>query len=198
MEAERRFFQTGLTVETRDDGAPAVIRGHGAVFNRLSDEIWGFREQIAPGAFDDVLNDDVRALFNHDPNMILGRTSAGTLRLYVDGTGLAYEIDPPDTQVARDLVKSMQRGDVNQSSFAFRVAEDRWEEEKDQETGLPIRTIVRFKALYDVSPVTYPAYPEAQAGVRSLEAWRKSREQVTPPDYRLHEARLRLAEKISG
>src|SRR5690606_29136668 len=107
-----------------------VISGHAAVFDTLSEPMWGFREKIAPGAFDDVLEDDVRALFNHDPNFILGRTRSGTLKIAVDMRGLQYEIDPPDTQPARDLIVSMERGDVSQSSFAFIVAEDDWDEDE--------------------------------------------------------------------
>jgi len=82
------------------------------------------REIILPGAFDDVLNDDVRALFNHDSSMILARSKngEGTLQIGVDETGLYYEFEPPDTQVGRDLMTSIQRGDVDQSSFGFMIA----------------------------------------------------------------------------
>ncbi|MDE9590816.1 HK97 family phage prohead protease, partial [Xenorhabdus bovienii] len=87
--------------------------------------LWGFREIVKPGAFDEVLNDDVRGLFNHDPNFILGRSAAGTLTVSVDERGLQYTIQAPDTQTIRDLVLApMLRGDITQSSFAFRVARD--------------------------------------------------------------------------
>lgn len=172
--SERRLLAMDeLRVESREDGSRRII-GHGAVFNKLSENLGGFREKIAPGAFDDVLEDDVRALINHDSNHILGRTTSGTLKLSVDETGLRYEIDPPDRSDARDLIVSMERGDVTQSSFAFRVDEDEWEE--DDETGAVIRTITKFARLYDVSPVTYPAYPDADVGLRSLEEWRASQE----------------------
>ncbi|MEG3640671.1 HK97 family phage prohead protease [Magnetococcus sp. PR-3] len=168
---ERRAFAFDLSVEERGDGKK-MIRGHAAVFNKLSENLGGFREQIAPGAFDDVLNDDVRALINHDGNLILGRTVSGTLRINQDANGLSYELDPPDTQYARDLLVSLLRGDITQSSFAFTVDEEDWDEDGD---GRVIRTIQKVKRLYDVSPVTYPAYPDATVGLRSMETWQSVR-----------------------
>ena len=157
------------TVELRDDDGQQRISGYAAVFNTLSENLGGFREQIAPGAFDPVMGDDVRALFNHEPHLILGRTTADTLQLELDATGLRYRIDPPDTQYARDLVKSIERQDVTQSSFAFRVADDSWDEDDD---GRLVRTIKQFKRLYDISPVTYPAYPDTTVAARSLDGYR--------------------------
>ena len=153
------------TIELRSDDGEHRISGYAAKFNTLSENLGGFREQIRAGAFDGVLIDDVRALFNHDPSMILGRTTAGTLHLDSDGTGLRYTIDPPDTQYARDLHKSIERGDVTQSSFAFQVADDDWNEDED---GRLIRTINTVKRLFDISPVTYPAYPDTSVAARSL------------------------------
>ena len=157
------------TVELRDDDGESRITGYAAIFNTLSENLGGFRELIRPGAFDSVLTNDVRALFNHDPSLILGRTTAGTLSLDSDGTGLRYRIEPPDTQAARDLIKSIQRGDVTQSSFAFRVDDDRWEEDDD---GRLIRTIIAVKRLYDISPVTYPAYPDTTVASRAMDHFR--------------------------
>lgn len=188
-EIERRVFvMDALRVEGRGEGDAPCIRGHAAVFDKLSENLGGFREKIAPGAFDDVLQDDVRALVNHDPNLILGRTAAGTLRLAVDSTGLMYEVDPPDTQMARDLLVSMKRGDINQSSFAFVVEDDDWQEDDD---GRLVRTIKKFRRLFDVSPVTYPAYPDATVGLRSLEAWREEHHQ--PPAMSWEDEQRRLA-----
>lgn len=164
---ERRIFATKACIERRDDdGSDAkgstFISGHAAVFNKDSENLGGFVERIAHGAFDEVLNDDVRCLFNHDPNHILGRTKSGTLKITSDAEGLHYENDMPDTQTARDLATSMERGDVNQSSFAFEVLEDNWEKLDD---GTWLRTILKVKRLHDVSPVTYPAYPDATTGI---------------------------------
>ena len=117
----------------------------------------------------------MRGLFNHDPNYILGRTAAGTLSLSVNERGLVYDITAPDTQTIRDLVLApMQRGDINQSSFAFRVARDGEDWYQDDE-GVIIREIHKFSRLFDVSPVTYPAYQDAGAAVRSMEAWKEAR-----------------------
>ncbi len=157
----------------RED-APATIVGYGAVFSSRSALLFGtFFEEIAPGAFDDVMNDDVRALFNHDPNFVLGRTRSGTLQLELDSRGLAYTITPPDTQTVRDLVLSpLSRGDVTGSSFRFRVADDgdEWRKEGD----VIVRTIHRLANLSDVSPVTYPAYDDAHSAQRSLDAWQQA------------------------
>lgn len=161
---ERRTFKCEL--RAKGDGDRKIV-GYGAVFNKLSENLGGFREVIAPGAFDGVLNDDVRALFNHDRNVVLGRTKASTLRLLVDSEGLQYEIDPPDTQQARDLIVSMDRGDIDQSSFGFYIDEDKWEEDDD---GRVVRTVLKLKRLFDVSPVTFPAYPDAPSTARDLEA----------------------------
>ncbi|CAG9184257.1 HK97 family phage prohead protease [Cupriavidus respiraculi] len=156
---------------------PTTIYGYGAVFNTRSAPIMGlFVEEIAPGAFDDVLGDDVRALFNHDPNFVLGRTRSNTLQLTIDTRGLAYTVTPPDTQTVRDLVLApMARGDINGSSFRFIVASDG--DEWRQEGELVVRRIHRFRSLIDVSPVTYPAYDESPSAQRSLEAWRQAREE---------------------
>lgn len=154
------------SVELREsDDSDPKITGYAAKFDVLSENLGGFREKIAVGAFDNVLNNDVRALFNHEPNLILGRTTAGTLTLSADNTGLSYHIDPPDTQYARDLMKSLRRGDVSQSSFGFTIERDDWNEDDD---GRLVRTIHQVKRLYDISPVTYSAYPDATAGVRSM------------------------------
>ncbi|MFV2949626.1 HK97 family phage prohead protease [Pseudomonas japonica] len=162
-------------VQSDDQGGAPKIAGYGAVFNQRSDLLGGsFVEIIAPGAFDDVLEQDVRGLFNHDPNYLLGRTASGTLRLTVDERGLAYEIDTPNTQTIRDLVvEPLRRGDMSGSSFAMRVAPggDSWHEEKD---GLIVRTIFKIAELRDVGPVSFPAYPDSSAAQRSLTAWKQA------------------------
>ncbi|HEY3984630.1 HK97 family phage prohead protease [Cedecea sp.] len=172
---EMRCYSGEVRAEMLSD-QPTRIIGYGSVFNSRSEPLWGFREIIKPGAFDDVLGDDVRGLFNHDPNFILGRSTSGTLALSVDERGLQYNIIAPDTQTIRDLVIApMVRGDITQSSFAFQVARDGegWYEDEE---GIVIREISRFSRLYDVSPVTYPAYQEADSGVRSMKAWQEARD----------------------
>ena len=156
--SEKRYF----TIDTRlaEQEGKDVVMGHAAIFNTLSEDLGGFRERIEPGAFDGVLENDVRAYFNHDPNYLLGRTTAGTLRLSVDTKGLRYELDVPNTTAGRDLKENIRLGNVTQSSFAFTIAKngDSWER---TENGNDIRIINEVDRLYDISPVSLPAYPDA-------------------------------------
>jgi len=161
---ESRSFPFEITEVRKTDGEPTKIGGYAAVFNKLSDDLGGFREKIDPGFFSDVLGDDVRALFNHDDNMVLGRTKNDTLTLEEDGKGLKVEITPPDTTYARDLLTLIDRGDVNQMSFQWVTAIDEWDETDLKKV---IRTLKKAKSLWDVSPVTFPAYPQTKAGLRS-------------------------------
>ncbi len=161
---ERRTIAlTELRVKQQD--GPRMITGYAAVFNTLSLDLGGFREMILPGAFAQTIGEnDVRALFNHDANYVLGRNRAGTLRLREDENGLAIEIDLPDTQWARDLAVSVGRGDVTQMSFSFRTRKDEWLEVPGQ--GI-VRRLMDVE-LFDVSLVTYPAYPATTAQARAL------------------------------
>ena len=165
MKPERRVYAlSGLQVRAADGTTPARITGHAAVFDQLSEDLGGFREKVAPGAFKRALKGaDTRALFNHNPDYVLGRSTAGTLSLAEDLTGLAIEAEPPQTSWANDLLVSMERGDINQMSFAFTTRKDRWETGAD---GLALRTVLEVERLYDVSVVTYPAYPQTDAAVR--------------------------------
>jgi len=160
---ERRTYDVEL--RAAEDGAGIV--GYAAVFNSESRLIGGaFKEVILPGAFKRaVVEDDVRALWNHDQNYVLGRTKSGTLRLREDDHGLHTETDPPDTQWARDFRESIRRGDVDQMSFSFKVPEggDRWEQRG--------RELVRYVSeveLFDISPVTFPAYEATSVSARAL------------------------------
>jgi hypothetical protein len=171
---EKRYFNIDTRTEKRDDGS-TTITGHAAVFNQMSSDLGGFREIIAPDAFSNVLNDDVRALVNHDSSLLLARTSSGTLNLEQTEKGLQYSFDVPDTTYGRDLIISMERGDITQSSFAFTIEDDSWETTDEGE----VRTINKVKQLYDVSPVTYPAYPDADdltLAQRSLAIYREKEE----------------------
>ena len=195
---ERRAFAAELRV-VREEGKKPVIRGHAAVFNALSEDLGGFRELIAPGAFKNAIpRDDVRALFNHDSNLILGRSRPGqanTLRMVEDDTGLAIEIDPPDTQYARDLMVSMERGDITQMSFGFSVTKggQKWEENSD---GTHKRTLTEVR-LYDVSPVTFPAYPQTDVALRNLTEFKTETKATEVPaaPRRDYERELLLREK---
>jgi HK97 family phage prohead protease len=166
MNKERRYISQEFRLS---DGATPTISGYAALFDSPSEDLGGWTEVIDPKAFDSVMskNPDVRALYNHDPNIVLGRTTANTLALNVDARGLAYVIDPPDTQTARDLIVSMRRKDITGSSFGFICKRDQWTDNPD---GTISRRILEFDDLLDVSPVTYPAYTSTTSGVRSLPA----------------------------
>lgn len=182
--AERRVAHVDLELRKRN-GIP-TISGHAAVFGSLSSDLGGFREKIAPGAFSRAIRDkhDTRALFNHDPNRVLGRTPK-TLRLREDSVGLKVEIDPPKSEAG--LLELMERGDVSQMSFGFVVTDDAWDETPHGN----VRT-VRDVDLLDVSVVTYPAYAQTDAAVRSLERWRSSYDSEQAALHRLNALRLEL------
>ena len=185
---EKRTLDVELRVERRENAPPKII-GHAAVFNSLSEDLGGFREQISPGAFAEAIKkDDVRALWNHNPDFILGRNRSKTLTVSEDTKGLAIEIDPPDTQFARDLMVSIERGDVSQMSFAFSVRQNGQNWGKDDE-GRVVRTLTNVR-LFDVSPVTYPAYTQTDVAVRSMEAWKEN----SAPSYSNERRRLQLME----
>ena len=174
---ETRVFQLEkLNVEERADGLGPKISGYAAVFNKRSEDM-GFIEKIRPGAFKKALKtSDARALFNHDSNYVLGRQSNNTLKIKEDKNGLWMEVDPPNTQTIRDLVlEPIKRGDIKEQSFGFIVGKDEWEnldgERKDEPA---IRTILEVSELFDVSPVTFPAYPDTSVALRSMEKARES------------------------
>ena len=151
-------------MRVHDDGGEPVIGGYAAVFDSLSEEMFGFRERVLPGAFTNTLKGkpDVRALIDHDSSKILGRTTAGTLTIKEDDRGLAVRITPPDTTAGVDVLKSIRRGDIDQMSFAFQTVTDQWHTEDGEE----IRELVEVR-LFDVSVVTFPAYPDTSVSVRS-------------------------------
>jgi Escherichia/Staphylococcus phage prohead protease len=155
-----------LRVESR--GLRPVIRGYAIVYNRLSEVLGFFREQIAPEAIQSTLREgvDLRALVNHDPNVLLGRMKSGTLRVETDSHGFRVEIDPPAS--ATGILESIGRGDVSGMSFAFRTLADKWDETVEP----PIRTVTDM-LVREVSVVTFPAYPQTDVALRSLVAARR-------------------------
>lgn len=161
---ERRLFvMSGMKVDRRTDEKPEIV-GHAAVFNREANIGGWFIESVAPGAFKRAIaEDDVRSLFNHDANYILGRNRAGTLKLSEDDTGLMTVTTPPDTTYARDLLLSIERGDISQMSFGFRVTKQEWDE-----TGDFLKRKIMEVELFDISPVTFPAYTQTDVGLRSV------------------------------
>lgn len=188
---ERRIVIGELRAVATDSGQK--ITGHAAKFDQMSEDLGGFRERIAPGAFaKSIQSADVRALWNHDPNYVLGRNKSGTLRLSEDSAGLYYEVDAPETQLIRDMVLApIARGDVNQCSFGFYTVSDKWA----KVDGQWVRTLLEVE-LFDVSPVTYPAYPQTDVAVRSLRAAQEAHDIPPAPTFdqiAMQLRRMRLA-----
>jgi HK97 family phage prohead protease/HK97 family phage major capsid protein len=150
------------TLQTREENGERIIEGYAAKYETETN-IGPFMESISRGAFDNVLENDVRALINHDPSLVLGRTSAGTLELTSDHVGLKYRVKLGNQQYATDLYESIQRGDISQSSFAFTIKDQTWSEDRSS------RKVNEVAQLLDVSPVTYPAYKEATVVAREEE-----------------------------
>ena len=163
---ERRTIKAPeLRVLTDDEGVTRVV-GYAAVFDQRSDDLGGFVEEIDPSAFNKTVQEaDVRALWQHDAAKVLGRSKNGTLSLVIDEIGLRYEALPPDTTWARDAMETIRRGDVDQSSFGFEALREQWREPATP-SDLPVRRLLEVK-LFDVSPVTFPAYPQTSAEARS-------------------------------
>ena len=172
-DAEKR---TMGTIEVREaDGEEMILEGYAAVFNSETD-LGHFREVIKPGAFDDVMTNDVRALINHDPNLVLGRTTNGTLELSQDERGLKYRVKLGAQQYAKDFYESVKRGDISQSSFAFTIDKQSWNEERT------VRSVDKVRQLLDVSPVTYPAYAAATVQARDLQPEVEQAAEAPMPD----------------
>lgn len=166
MEKEKRKAKELRAISTEDGNLKKIV-GYASIFDKPSEDM-GFIEYVRKGAFKNALRkSDARALFNHDTDTLpLGRQSAGTLVLREDDTGLYYEITPPDTQLARDLMTSIDRGDVRESSFGFTVAVDEWDwSEKD----MVKRTIIEVEEVFDVSPVVFAAYNDTSVALRKME-----------------------------
>lgn len=179
--AERRYFNSMLKfAEVETNGTKTMdentIEGYAAVFNSDSQDFGGWIERIAPGAFTDVMDsEDTLCLMNHDMNMVLGRNKVN-VKLVQDEMGLKYQCKMPDTMCANDARNLIKSGIINKSSFAFTVAEENFAN-GDPSKGIPhIRTIVRIEKLYDVSPVTVPAYQDTSVASRSFKKFEAKKE----------------------
>lgn len=163
---ELRHLARPVEVRAHGDGAPTMLAGYAALFETPAEIAGAFVEVIDRGAFDVALADDVRVLFNHDPSQLLGRTKSGTASIAVDQFGLRYEVTPPATTTGRDVLALVERGDVDGSSFGFQVLADRWVEGETAD-DLPVRHLESVR-LFDVSPVTQPAYAETTVEARCM------------------------------
>ena len=183
------------TVELRTDGEEEKIVGTAIVFYDEGDEgtefiLWDDRgkyeggvlmkERIMPSAMAGRMKDDIRALVNHDPSMLLGRSNGKTktLRLSKDAEGLHYEIEPSKTRLHEDTMESIRRGDMSGSSFAFTIA-PKGQRFKDEGDDVTVREITKFAQVFDVSAVTFPAYEATDAGVRGSDGMKEARDAFT-------------------
>jgi HK97 family phage prohead protease len=190
---KRTITSTNIEVREAEEGG-YVIEGIAAMVGKDNDMGW-YIERIEPGAFDGRLNDDVRFLINHDPNLILARTKSGTGELFTDDNGnLCYRYTTPNRTYAKDLADAIRSGDIDQSSYAFTIDEQDWEERAD---GKEVRTIKKYARLYDVSPVTYPADPDTSVAKRSYEMTKQEEKpteekEVDNTDQKYRDRRLSL------
>lgn len=174
-EIERRAYANGVEVRASEKGA--TLRGYAARFGSVYDMGW-FTEEVGRDAFKNADMSDVRVLFNHDPNQILGRTKSGTARVGVDKEGLWYEVELPKS--ADSLREAVERGDIDQSSWGFFLKKDSWE--KREGTDKQHRVLEEVEMVFDTSPVTFPANPDTTVAKRSLEAYQKEAEPETKDD----------------
>lgn len=162
----RQLRTASTQFETREDGEKLFIEGYFAVFNSNYEIAPGMSESIAPGAFDNTLSGDIRALINHDTTLVLGRTKARTLELRTDAHGLwgKIEINPKDLD-AMNLYERVKRGDVDQCSFGFDILS----EETDFRDDGSVHWTITEVELFEVSPCTFPAYEETNISARAKE-----------------------------
>lgn len=176
----------GIPAEIRMDDDGIKISGYAAIFNEVANIGGWFEERIMPGAFDDVLEDDVVFLINHD-GLPLARTRSKTMTLAQDSKGLRMEttLDPDDPDV-QSIVGKMKRGDIDKMSFAFSIGIQEWDDTQDP----PLRSIKKIESLYDVSIVTSPAYDGTEIGLRSLEQHREQSQKTK--NFRAAQRRRRM------
>jgi uncharacterized protein len=192
-ERERRAFNTIFTRAAGEGGTGRTVSGYAAIFGSTTSIGGWWNEIIEEGAFDDAIStSDARALFNHKPDHLLARQSSGTLKLSLDNKGLMYEFESPNTGCGNDILEMMNRGDLKESSFAFTVKEEEWLEEVVDGESTYTRRIKKVDTLYDVSPVTYPAYGDTTVSARSMEEFQKAKTPTPPAPKGTSPAVLRL------
>lgn len=182
-----------MRAEASEDNKTAIIRGYAALFNSITELYQDTFEIVMPGAFDDVLRNDVRCLFNHDACMILGRGDNApmafddmkqTLKYGVDNVGLYYECRLDlDIDSHADLYKLIQRGDISQSSFSFTISGEEWVKDSTGAVTTWTRKITKIDTLYDVAPVTYPAYSDTSIAAASRSQFEADLNKVEPPKH---------------
>ena len=169
-QAQFRTFQTSVRLR-EENGSPPMLFGHAALFNSPSQDLGGFTEVLARGCFaETIAGNDIRAFFNHCHDHLLGRNKSGTLRLWEDAAGLAFELDVDETTIGRDVYRMVKRGDLDGMSFGFYAIEDEWSPDGKVNT-------VRKAELIEISPVVFPAYlgTKVDARCRSMDPERLAR-----------------------
>ncbi|HDD0320338.1 TPA: HK97 family phage prohead protease [Staphylococcus aureus] len=193
---ENKETRAGSVVEIRsDDEKGMFIEGYALKFDTWSENLGGFKETITKRALENADLSDVRCLVDHLPSQIIGRTTAGTLKLDIDDIGLKYRCRLPNTTFARDLYENMKLGNINQCSFGFMLNENGDEIRFDKDDGIYKRTLTSINKLTDVSVVTYPAYKDTDVkpALRSIEnIEHEQRKKVLEIKLRKHE----IANKI--
>ena len=190
-ELEKRIKSQAVELRETDPAiSPGTLVGYAAVFNSWSEPLGFFREKIQPGAFTRSLNSsasDVRALVDHNTGRVIGRTTAGTLRLSENDTGLQVEIDLRNTTDGRDLAESVSRGDIDGMSFGFTVDQDSWAY-LEADDKLDERTLEQI-SVFEFSAVTFPAYPDTSLAKRS---WEEAKPEKSLTRVNLHRQRWKL------
>jgi HK97 family phage prohead protease len=168
------------------------ISGYAAVFEKDSQDLGGFVERIAKGAFrESISGNDVRALWSHNSDLVLGRTGNRTLKLVEDDYGLKFELDLPDTTLGRDAFTSIERGDVTGMSFGFTVKREDQAWQRGEPGAPHLRTLMRVN-LFEVSPTAFPAYPQTAVATRDLEMFLREN------SHELDDERLREVERLEA
>lgn len=189
MEKERRFLTGGIEIRANEKGESSrTVRGYASVFGKESETLGSgessFVEIISSRAFENADQSDIVCLFNHDSNLILGRSrnGNGSMTTGIDERGFWYELDLPNTTTGNDLLESIKRGDVASSSFAFQIEKggDEWKKETRDSGSILVRTINKIARVYDASLVVNPAYPDATVALRSLEEFRNESAEPEP------------------
>lgn len=191
MKTERRFIGSKLELRANGEGKMPTVRAYAIVYDQKSENLgstmWEWYEICERGcASDTIKSDPIVGLFNHSPDSVMGATYSSTLRVGEDNIGIWFEADLPDTTWARDLVKSIERGDIRGCSFAFETLTEKWE----ILDGKEVRRLIKIR-LYDVSVVTFPAYPATNGtvGLRSI-LMTQSDDDMTLQDYAEHRKKL--------
>jgi hypothetical protein len=192
LQPEIRSFTEGVEIRMTEDGKPSVF-GYALKWGKSYDMGY-FTEEIQRSALSEADMSDVRILFNHDPNLIIGRTKSGTATVGTDETGMWYRASIPDSPTGQNLIEALKRGDIDQSSWSFQIARneagmsvgDEWR----MKDGKEHRVITKVKRVFDASPVTYPANPDTSVAMRSLEMAKRNGEgyEEMPPKAQAIEA----------